>query len=240
MRAVSLLSPLRDSRMENLILLVEDDIQLGQTLKDFFEDNGLSVIWTIDGEDAVKRFSESHPRLALLDVVLPGKDGFEVAVEIRKINGVVPIIFMTGSAHDKENYHQAYKLLRATNYIEKPVNPQNALAQILSLLQPINIQKHNIGNFHIVIDGQQLTINNKNFQLRDKEVQIFALLLENVNSTVTRNDILHKVWYDDKFQMNNALDTSISHIKKILKGFPAIKISTIYGSGYQMKIKESE
>jgi len=226
--------------MEYLILLVEDDIQLSKTLKDFFEANSLSVIWATDGETAIRLFKESNPHLILLDVILPGKDGFEVATEIRKINGVVPIIFMTGSAHDKENYNKAYKLLRASNYIEKPVNPQNALAQILSLLQPNSIQKYNIGNFHIVIEGQQLTINNKNFQLRDKEVQVFSLLLENVNSTVTRNDILHKVWYDDRFQMNNALDTSISHIKKILKGFPAIKMSTIYGSGYQMKIKESE
>ena len=224
--------------MDDLVLLVEDDLQLGKILKDFFEENGLSVIWSIEGEDALKKFKESNPRLLLLDVVLPGIDGFTLASKVRQINGVVPIIFMTGTALDMENYHKAYQLLRATNYIEKPVNPNNALAQIMSILEPVNIRKFSISNLHIVIDGQQLTINQKNFQLRDKDIQVFTLLLENVNSTVSRKDILNKVWRDDKFQMNNALDRSVSHIKKTLKVFPSISISTIYGSGYQMRIKE--
>ncbi|WP_294067102.1 response regulator transcription factor [Proteiniphilum sp. UBA1028] len=226
--------------MNDLILLVEDDMSLGKILKDFFQNNGLSVIWSVDGENALVRFKELRPRLVLLDVVLPGIDGFGVAAEIRKINGVVPIIFMTGTAFDIENYHKAYRLLRATNYIEKPVNPHNALAQIMSMLEPAGIRKFTISNLHIVIDGQQLTINHKNFQLRDKETQVLSLLLENINFTVSRNDILNKVWKDDKFQMNNALDRSVSHIKKILKEFPSISITTIYGSGYQMKIKDDK
>ncbi|MDD4532639.1 MAG: response regulator transcription factor, partial [Bacilli bacterium] len=185
--------------MDDLVLLVEDDLQLGKILKDFFEENGLSVIWSIEGEDALKKFKELNPRLLLLDVVLPGIDGFTLASKVRQINGVVPIIFMTGTALDMENYHKAYQLLRATNYIEKPVNPNNALAQIMSILEPVNIRKFSISNLHIVIDGQQLTINQKNFQLRDKDIQVFTLLLENVNSTVSRKDILNKVWRDDKF-----------------------------------------
>ena len=162
--------------MDDLVLLVEDDIQLGKILKGFFQDNRLSVIWSIDGEDAVQRFKELSPRLVLLDVVLPGIDGFTVAAEIRKVNGVVPIIFMTGTALDIENYHKAYQLLRATNYIEKPVNPHKALAQMMSILKPVGIRKFTISNLHIVIDGQRLTINHKNFQLRDKEIQVFSLL----------------------------------------------------------------
>ena len=97
---------------------------------------------------------------------------------------------------------------------------------------------YKIRDLHIIIDGQHVTINQKNFQLRDKDIQVFSLLLENVNSTVSRKEILNKVWRDDKFQMNNALDRSVSHIKKTLKVFPSISISTIYGSGYQMRIKE--
>ncbi|MFA7584457.1 MAG: response regulator transcription factor [Proteiniphilum sp.] len=226
--------------MDDLVLLAEDDIELGKILKDFFEKNGLSVLWSIDGEDALKRFKELNPRLLLLDVVLPGIDGFTVAAKVRQINGAVPIIFMTGTALDMENYHKAYQSLRAINYIEKPVNPHNALAQIMSILEPVGIRKFSINNLHIVIEDQQLTINHKNFQLRDKDIKVFSLLLENVNSTVSRKDILNKVWRDDKFQMNNALDRSVSHIKKVLKEFPSISISTIYGSGYQIRITEDK
>ena len=220
----------------NPILIVDDNEQIRQILAQYIEAQGWPYIAAASGEEALALFDAAAPSLILLDIMLPGIDGFMVAAEIRKVNGVVPIIFMTGTALDIENYHKAYQLLRATNYIEKPVNPHHALAQIMSLLNPKGVHKFIINNLHILIDGQQLTINHKNFPLRDKEIQVFTLLLENVNSTVSRNDILNKVWRDDKFQLNNALDRSVSHIKKILKEFPSISITTIYGNGYQMRI----
>lgn len=224
--------------MENLILLVEDDEQYGMVLKDFLEDNGLSIIWAKEGEIAIELFKELNPRLILLDVVLPGKDGFEVAAEIRKSNGIVPIIFMTGTALDRENYDKAYKLLGAINYIEKPVNPHNALAQIQSLLYPVSTtKKYNINNYHIIIDGQLLIIDNNEFQFRDDEIRIISFLLDNVNLTVNRNHIMHKIWNENEIQINNKLDTAISRIKKILKDFPAVKIRTIYAVGYKLSVK---
>lgn len=226
--------------MEDLILLVEDDIQLGQTLKDFFESNGLSVIWAKDGETAIERFKESDPRLLLLDVLLPHMDGFQVATIIRKLNGIVPIIFMTGTALDRENYHQAYQLLQATNYIEKPVNPHNTLAQIQSLLHPAKIRKFKIKNLLITIDGQLLIIDDKAIQIREKDIMVLSMLLENANSIVTRKDILQKVWNDTDLNQNNALDTSISHLKKNLKNFSFLDINTLYGCGYTLLIGEKK
>ena len=93
--------------VEDRILLVEDEEGYGGTLKDFFEDNGLSVIWAKDGETAIRSYKELNPGLILLDIVLPDKDGFEVATAIRKLNSVVPIIFMTGTALNKNNYDKA-------------------------------------------------------------------------------------------------------------------------------------
>lgn len=224
--------------MEEMALLVEDDKVFGEALKVFLEDNGLPVIWAEDGETAIRLYKELNPHLILLDIILPGKNGFEVATAIRKLNSVVPIIFMTGTAMDRENYDKAYLQLGASNYIEKPVNPHNALAQIRSLLYPIRtIKKYNINNYRITIGGQQLIINNREFQLRDKEAQILSLLLDNPNLTVTRRDILHKVWKDDKSTMNSALHTAISHIRKELKKFPDIKIKTFHAMGYQLIIK---
>lgn len=224
--------------MAGLILLVEDDITLGQTLKDFFECNDLSVIWAKDGEEGVLLFKETHPQLILLDVVLPYKDGFEVASTIRELNSIVPIIFMTGTALNIQDYINAYQL-RAINYIEKPIIPQIALAQINSLLQPIFMKTYSLCNYTITIDNQILTINNQEFQLRDKDAQILSLLLENVDFTVTRGEILHTVWNDNRPQLNNSLDTSISHLKKVLKGFPLIRLQTIYGNGYKLSIGQT-
>jgi|AGTN01.2.fsa_nt_gi Response regulators consisting of a CheY-like receiver domain and a winged-helix DNA-binding domain len=224
--------------MEDLILLVEDDEQLGQILKDFFEDNGFSVIWTKDGESAIQLFKEMHPRLILLDVILPQKDGFEVASEIRICNSRVPIIFMTGTALDAETYIAAYRSHYATNYLEKPINPQIVLAQIKSLLSPLSMKSYDICNHTIKIDHQDLIIDSNEIRLRTKEIEVFSLLLDNLNVAIDRDEIIKTVWKNDDIRNNNILNISISRIKKNLKNVPFIKIETIYGSGYKLEISE--
>jgi len=223
--------------MKDVILLVEDDIQLGQTLKDFFEYNGISVLWAKDGNRAIEMFNETPPALILLDVVVPHKDGLEIATEIRESNTIVPIIFMTGTALDTLDHIKGYRL-NAVNYLEKPIVPQIVLAQIRSLLQPISAKRYKLQNLTINVDNQLLTIDNKELLLRDKDIQIFSLLIENLNTVVTRDEILNKIWYNDYQKRNNMLDKAISRIKKILKNFPSIKIKTIYGSGYKLEVKE--
>ena len=224
--------------MEDLILLVEDDQEYGKTLKDFFVSNSLSVIWSKDGEDAIKQFKESRPRLVVLDVALPYKDGFEVALEIRKLNSVVPLLFMIGTVLDTKNKIRAYRELRAINYLEKPVLPAVALAQIQSLLYPAGQQKFTGKDLNITIQGQQLIINSKEFQIREKEAQVFSLLLMNANLQVPRQHIIAKYWQNGKLaEANNALDSAISRIRKILKDFSGIKIKTTYGGGYRLIIK---
>ena len=221
--------------MEDLILLVEDDEDTGSVLKDFLEVNDLNVIWATEGKNAIQQFKEAKPHLVLLDVILPDINGLEVAAEIRKLNGVVPIIFMTGTALDKENYNKAFRLLQAANYMNKPISPEKALAQIQGLLHPLSsVKRYHIHDYYITIDGQQVTINNAEFQLRERDAQVFSLLLDRINSPVTRTDLLLGVWKDDDALMNNALDAAISHIRKELKIFTQIKIRTIHGRGYKL------
>lgn len=223
--------------MKDLILLVEDDIQLGQTLKDFFEYNGFSVLWTQDGNSAIKMFHKTPPSIILLDVVVPHKNGLEIAAEIRKSNRIVPIIFMTGTALSEKEHIDGYNL-HAVNYLEKPVVPQIVLAQIKSLLEPMNVRRYNINNLTVKVDNQLLTINNKEFNLRVKEIDVLILLLDNINSVVTREEITSTVWKDDLLQVSNLLDSAISNIRKELKKIPNMKIRTIYGRGYMLVIKE--
>lgn len=224
--------------MEDLILLVEDDAEFGRTLKDFFEANGLLIIWSKDGDDAVKQFKEHSPRLVVLDVMLPDKDGFEVAFEIRKLNSVVPILFMTGTALDDRNKIRAYRELKAVNYLEKPILPHVALAQIQSLIYSANLHEYVMKDYRITIQDQQLIINDKVFEVREKEAQVFSFLLENVNRQVTRRDIIAKYWLEGRYsEVNNRVDNAIYRIRKILKCFPGMEIKTIYAVGYLLSIQ---
>lgn len=222
--------------MKDVILLVEDDVLLGQTLKDFFEYNDFTVLWAQDGNRAIELFEETPPAIILLDVVVPYKNGLEIATEIRESNRIVPIIFMTGTALAEKDHIAGYHL-HAVNYLEKPIVPQIVLAQIRSLLQPIAIKEYDLNNVTIKIDNLMLTINNKEFKLREKEIEVFSHLLDNVNSVVTRYEILSAVWKHNTPRLNNPLDTAISNIKKVLQHFPEMKIRTIYGIGYRLETK---
>jgi len=221
--------------MKNRILLVEDDRALGETLTDFFEANGLSVAWAQDGNAALKLFNSFNPKLILLDVVLPEKDGFEVITEIHKTNTTVPIIFMTGTQFDAPDQIKGYKL-GAVNYLRKPVIPQVVLAQINNLLSHISTQRFKLEHLNITIDNQLVTINDTQIMLRDKESKLLILLLNNQHKVISRDYILQSIWSDNSYNLNNILDSTISHLKKNLSIFPSIKITSVYGSGYKLTI----
>lgn len=224
--------------MKNRILLVEDDYILGETLKDFFEANGLSVAWAQDGNAGLKLFKSLNPQLILLDVIMPGKDGFEVIAEIRKTNTTIPIIFMTGTQFDAPDQIKGYNL-GAVNYLKKPVIPQVVLAQINHLLSHISTQRFKLEHLDITLDNQLLTINNRQIILRDKESKLLLILLNNQQKVISRNDILQSVWSDSSYQLNNILDSTISHLKKNLIVFPDIKIISVYGNGYKLVVNKT-
>ena len=166
--------------------------------------------------------------------MVPHKDGLEIAAEIRESNTKVPIIFMTGTALDTINHLKGYDL-NAVNYLGKPVIPQIVLAQIRSILQPMSVKKYSLHNVIIKIDNQILTINDEEFELRDKAIEVFTLLLNNINTVVKRKEIQTAVWKHSSRQLNNSLDSAISHIKKVLKPYPTIQIRTVYGIGYRLE-----
>jgi DNA-binding response OmpR family regulator len=218
--------------------MVEDDLSLGNTLKDFFECSGLVVFWAKDGETGLKYYNEKHPQLVLLDVILPGINGFEVIAKIRKLDTVVPVIFMTGSEFDAEAQINAFKL-GAINYIKKPVIPEVLLAQILNLTLSASTKRYNFENCLITINNQMLTINDSVIKLRDKEAQILSLLLDNCNKVVTRNDLLQSLWGESHQKRSSQLDTLISRLKKELAGFPEIKVKGLYGTGYKVNCQSA-
>ena len=223
--------------MKNRILLVEDDFVLGETLKDFFEANGLSVAWAQDGDTGLKLFDSFKPQLVLMDVILPEKDGFEVVSEIRKINTTIPVIFMTGTQIDTPYQVKGYEL-GAVNYLKKPVIPQVVLAQINNLISRSSAISLKLDQLEITIDNQLIMINNTQVILRDKESKLLLLLLKNQHKVISRNDILQSVWSDSSYNLNNVLDTTISRLKKCLTAFPSLEIVSVYGTGYKLTVKK--
>ena len=224
--------------MKNRILIVEDDDLLGETLKDFFEANELSVAWAQDGNAGLKLFKSFNPQLILLDVILPGKDGFDVITEIRTTNTTIPIILMTGTQFDAPDQIKGYNL-GAVNYLRKPVLPQVVLAQINNLLNNISTRRFKLGNLEITIDDQLVIVNDTEIILRDKESKLLLLLLNNQHKVFSREDILQSIWSDNSYRLNNILDSTISHLKKSLIVIPSLKIVNVYGNGYKLIVSEN-
>lgn len=222
--------------MEYKILIVEDDRILASTLKDYFEDNGLTVYYTDNGDTALTLYNQKQPNLVLLDIILPGKDGFEIISEIREISIDVPVILMTGTEFDPDSQIRGYQL-GAINYMAKPILPQALLALIQSLLAlPRNLKFYNLGKYHIRIQSQSLEINNNKTQIREKDAILLIFLLDRVNQVVSRKVILQQIWLDDNPEKNNILDGAILRLRRLFKVYKDIQIKTIYGNGYILEV----
>jgi len=219
--------------MKKKILLIEDDVFLGQTLQDFFTCNDLSVTWAKDGNSGLRLYKTFHPDLILLDVALPDIDGFEVMTAIQKTDTSTPIILMTGTEFSCEQQIRGYQL-GAVNYLKKPVIPQIVLAQINKLIFPPQVKRYAFNNMNISIDNQVVTIDNQEIVLKVKEAKLLTILLENKDCVLSREDILMAIWKDDNYALNNNLDSNLSGLRKSLQPFPGLKILTIYGGGIKL------
>ena len=216
------------------ILLVEDDLVLATVLKDFFEEHQLTVWHAADGEEALALYKDKHPHLILLDVVLPKKNGFEVVVEIRKSDFYIPIILMTGTEVGVESEIKGYRL-GAINYLKKPVLPMVVLALIERLLNLSGAEEHYmVGNCRIAVQNQWVKINDTLCQLREKDIRVLTLLLKHQGTVVSRSYLLQSVWFDDAYDNNNKLDSSISRIRKTFAAFPEVSVKGVYGEGYMI------
>lgn len=217
------------------ILIVEDDTNTAMMLKDFFEENNFEVIHVISGEEAVEIYEKKRPSLVLLDVVLPGINGFEVIEEIQKTDNSIPVIMMTGTECDVDSQIRGYNF-GAINYTQKPVLPQVLLAQINKLLNPPEMKKYHLNGYSIIIRNQELRINDAVYTLKDRDIQLLSVLLQKPNEIISRKKLLLTVWKDDDISLNNHLDSSISRIKKVVANHPGVKIKRVYGVGYGISI----
>ena len=215
------------------ILIVEDDPVLASVLECFFKENDFEVIHVVSGEEAIKVYEKKRPSLVLLDVILPGINGFEVMKKMLQIDNNIPVIIMTGTEISANSQIKGYNL-GVVNYIQKPVFPQVLLAQIKNLLNPPEIRRFILNGNRITIKNEELQINDSNYTLKEKDINVLSVLLQKQHEMVSRKDIMLSVWGRSKANLNNHLDLSIHRLKKILSNHPEIKIENKYALGYRI------
>jgi DNA-binding response OmpR family regulator len=228
--------------MKISILLAEDDINLGFVIADQLRAEGYHVSLTTDGVEALKRFNEQPYHLCIFDVMMPKKDGFTLARDIRQINSDVPILFLTAKSmtEDKiEGFNSG-----GDDYLTKPFSVEELNLRIKSLLKRVNIRTEipeekvfNVSTFIFDTENLTLTLKGTSQSLTKKEAQILKILYKFKNQVLPREVILNTVWGQDDYFVGRSLDVFITKLRKYLKEDERIQILNIHGVGFKLEIK---
>ena len=223
------------------ILYVEDDSSLSFVIKDNLEENGYAVVHCTDGESAWQQFMKHTFDLCLLDVMLPKKDGFALATQIRKKNALIPIIMLTAKNMDEDKIH-GFKT-GVDDYITKPFNMQELLLRMEVFLKRTKIDANvfpsevTIGSMVFHFEELELQTLEGIVQLTQKEADLLKYFCLHVNQTLKREDILLSVWGKDDYFLGRSMDVFITKLRKHLKADPSIEIQTIHGKGFKFLVK---
>lgn len=218
------------------IFYVEDDETLGFVTKDNLELSGYDVTHFLNGNEALDAFDPEQYDLCLLDVMLPGIDGFELATKIRKQSLQIPIIFLTAKSMKEDRIHGL--LLGGDDYITKPFSIEELILKILVFLRRkeivgnIETTEFKIGSYHLDYKNLKLTTENNQKILTLKEAELLKFLSENKNEVLKRSDILVAVWGKDDYFLGRSLDVFISRLRKYLSEDDRIKITNRHGVGF--------
>jgi len=225
------------------ILLLEDDTNLGFILTEHLEMNGFTVHLCNNGVDGLSAYRKQKFSLCLVDVMMPKKDGFTVAKEIRQIDNQIPIIFLTAKSL-KEDRIEGLKI-GADDYITKPFSMEELLLRINAVLKRASDDGSNnplateftIGKIHFDFRKSRLKVSDKKIiSLTTKEAELLAVLCLHANNVVERDQILNTVWNDDSYYSARSMDVYVSKLRKYLKADPTLSIINIHGKGYKLLI----
>lgn len=230
---------------ENIkIMLCEDDENLGMLLREYLQAKGFSAELFPDGEAGYRAFMKQKYDICILDVMMPKKDGFTLAQEIRAANGDVPIIFLTAKQL-KEDILEGFKI-GADDYITKPFSMEELVFRVEAILRRVRGKKnkessvYKLGNFTFDTQKQLLSIGEKQTKLTTKENELLALLCSHANEILQRDFALKTIWIDDNYFNARSMDVYITKLRKHLKDDPQIEIINIHGKGYKLIIPDEE
>ena len=227
--------------MNSRILLVEDDQSFGAVLKDYLMMNDYDVTLAVDGELGLKAFMEDEYDLCIFDVMMPKKDGFSLAEDVKKINKNMPIIFLT-ARNMKEDILKGYQL-GADDYITKPFDTELLLYKIKAILQRSAVveeeeQEHfEISN--IIFDSvlRQLKVHDKEYKLSPKENELLKMLCLHRTDFMPRDLALRKIWKKENYFTTRSMDVYIAKLRKVLKDDDGLEIINVHGEGFRLLVK---
>ncbi|MGC1633689.1 MAG: response regulator transcription factor [Gelidibacter sp.] len=219
------------------ILLAEDEPALGQIIKESLETRNFKVLLCDNGEKAKQVYLEHHPELLVLDVMMPKKDGFTLAKEIRTENDTIPIIFLTAKSQTKDVVEGF--TIGGNDYLKKPFSMEELIVRINNLLNRSNLQKASetltFGDFTLDFPKQTLQFKDDDTtQLTHREAHLLFHLIKNKNQVLDRSLILNKLWGNDDFFNARSMDVFITKLRKKLSADENIQILNVRGFGYKL------
>lgn len=222
------------------ILVAEDDNNLGQILTEYLGLKGYQTVLCKDGEEGARTFQPMKFDLCILDLMMPKKDGFQLAKEIREIDQFIPIIFLTAKSM-KEDILKGFQL-GADDYITKPFSMEVLLMRIRAVLNRTMKEGREvslpdairIGSMSYHHGENKLILPSGTINLTTKENELLKLFLENLNQTVTRTIALKKIWKDDSYFNARSMDVYIAKLRKYLREEESLKLLTVHGEGFKM------
>jgi DNA-binding response OmpR family regulator len=223
------------------ILYVEDDETLAYLTKDSLQMHNFEVIHFDNGEDAMHNFSNQAYDICVLDIMVPKKDGFEIAKAIRQINNEIPIIFLSAKTL-KEDRIMGLKI-GADDYLVKPFSIEELVLKLEIFLQRSkkNIAEHKmyvVGKYQFDAVNYEVILDNEKTSLTQREADLLKLFIQNPNKVLKREEILKSLWGTDDYFMGRSLDVFISRLRKILVKDASIVIENLHGIGFRFGIRE--
>jgi len=230
--------------MTNKILLVEDDQNFGDVLRSYLEMHDFDVTLATDGEAGLEKYNQGKFDLCIFDVMMPKKDGFTLAQEIREKDKQTPIIFLTAKTL-KEDVVEGFKI-GGDDYITKPFNSEELLLRVQAILkrsssevdEKEDIKEFDIGNYHFNYPLRILTHKNAEGESKDKlspkEAHLLRLFCLYKNDVLPRSVALTKIWGDDNYFTARSMDVFVTKLRKYLKKDTNLEIVNIHGNGFRL------
>jgi DNA-binding response OmpR family regulator len=224
------------------ILLVEDDANLGSLLQEYLIDKGFPTDLATDGQKGWQSFVDKEYDLCIFDVMMPKKDGFSLAKEVRMSGRDVPIIFLTAKSM-KEDTMQGFRV-GADDYVTKPFDREELLLRIEAILRrykkqpdaPEESKVFHVGQYIFDYSHQQLSANDKSARLTSKESELLKLFCQNLNQPISRSFALKTIWGDDSYFNARSMDVYITKLRKYLREDPSIQIMNLHGEGFKLMV----
>ncbi|HLN52882.1 MAG TPA: response regulator transcription factor [Lentimicrobium sp.] len=225
------------------ILLVEDDHNLGALIEEYLQSLGYRVVLTANGEEGLRVFKNMKFDLCILDVMLPKKDGFTLAVDIRNLDDKIPIIFLTAKGQNDDRI-KGFKS-GCDDYITKPFISEELSLRIEAILKRCGISSEKnheiikIGKYSFDPFNQLLVIDDCSQKLTVKEAALLRLLCANINKLLPRDKAQLEVWGSSDYFIGRSMDVFIAKLRKYLSHDADVSIQNIHGSGFKLEVRKS-